>query len=167
MYCGVPSTTPVAVRSSGEGLGEGTSSSTSVDWLVRPESLGQAPVHHQGLAVRAQHDIRRLQVAVHDPLVVGIGHRVAHRDEPLEQPRNFRLRWPRSRRRESAAWNASIASCKVSALDEGHGVERPVVVMAQAVDRDDAGMLQPGGDHRLAEEPPPGRRRGAYRAGSA
>ena len=43
------------------------------------------------------------------------------------------------------------------ALDEGHGVERPVVILPQAVDRHDAGVLEPGGDGGLAEEPPPRR----------
>ena len=85
MYCGVPRTVPVAVRSSGDGLGDGASSSGSLTRTVTVEWFGQAPVHDQGLAVRAQHDVRRLQVAVYDPLVVGIGHRVADRDELLEQ----------------------------------------------------------------------------------
>src|SRR5436190_16332706 len=44
---------------------------------------------------------------------------------------------------ESARWRHS--SCR---LDEAHGVERPAVgVMLQAVDGDDAEMLQPAGEH--------------------
>ena len=40
------------------------------------------------------------------------------------------------------------------ALDEPHGVERPAVVVgAQAVDRDDPGVLQPAGDLGLEQEP--------------
>ena len=40
------------------------------------------------------------------------------------------------------------------ASDEGHCVERPILVLAQAMDRYDAGVLKLGGDHGLAEEPP-------------
>ena len=42
------------------------------------------------------------------------------------------------------------------APDEPHGVVRPAVVVgAQAVDRDDPGVLQPAGDLGLDEEPGP------------
>jgi hypothetical protein len=43
------------------------------------------------------------------------------------------------------------------AFDERHGIERSVLILAQAVDWDDPRVLQPGGDDGLAEEPPPRR----------
>ena len=73
------------------------------------------------------------------------------------RPRNFRLRRLGVAAEGFLSMEAVDRFLQGSALDEGHGVERPVVVLAQAVDRDDAGVLQPGGDGRLAEEPPPRR----------
>ncbi len=49
-----------------------------------------------------------------------------------------------------------MASLRLSPLDESHGVEgTAVLVGAQAVDGDDAGMLQPAGDLGLEQEPLP------------
>ena len=47
-----------------------------------------------------------------------------------------------------------MASLRLSPLDEPHGVVGPAVgVGAQAVDRDDAGVLQPAGDLGFEQEP--------------
>ena len=73
------------VTSAGDEPAGGGSPAASAAVVVRSEPLGQSPVHHQRLAVGAEHEVRRLQVAVHDPLVVGVGHRVADGDELLEQ----------------------------------------------------------------------------------
>ena len=87
-------------------------SPASVD-VVRTEQLGQAPVHHQRLAVGAEHDVRRLQVAVNDPLIVSIGTVLQTVMNCWSNPRNVRPRRPGSRRSDSSSWKASIASCKV------------------------------------------------------
>ena len=50
---------------------------------------------------------------MHDPLVVGVGHRVADRDELLEQAAEPQARRPGSRREDSSPWKASIASWRV------------------------------------------------------
>ena len=41
------------------------------------QDLGQAPVHDLDLAEAADHDVRRLQVAVDHAAGVGVGHRLA------------------------------------------------------------------------------------------
>ena len=41
------------------------------------------------------------------------------------------------------------------AVDEGHGVKRSAFIVAQAVNRHDAGVLEPGGEGGLTQEPPP------------
>ena len=54
----------------------------------------------------------------------------------------------------SSAWNCSMASLRLIALDEPHGVVRAAAgVGAQAVDRHDAGVLEPAGDLGLGDEP--------------
>ncbi len=112
MYWRVPRTSPVAVTSSGDAFGDGTSSPASVA-ASRTEPLGQAPVHHQRFAVGPQHDVRRLQVAVNDPLVMSIRTVLHTAMNCWSSPRNLRLRRPASPRSDSSSWNASIASWKV------------------------------------------------------
>ena len=53
------------------------------------ERLGQTPVHHQRLAVLAQHDVARLEIAVQHAAAVRIRHRVADVDEPAQQIAQF------------------------------------------------------------------------------
>ena len=53
--------------------------------LRRADDLGQAPVDHQRLAVLADHDIARLDVAVEHAPAVGISDRVADIQEPSQQ----------------------------------------------------------------------------------
>ena len=49
------------------------------------DHAGHAPVDDVGLAVFSQHDVIWLQVAVQHTATVGVGHGVAHVDDPLEQ----------------------------------------------------------------------------------
>jgi hypothetical protein len=51
------------------------------------EHLGQAPVEDDDLAEVAQDDVPWLEVTVDDRARVGIGPRVAHRDEGVEEGR--------------------------------------------------------------------------------
>ena len=53
--------------------------------VVAADDLGQAPVDDQGLAVGAQQDIGRLEVAMDHAPAVGIGDRVADVDEPAQE----------------------------------------------------------------------------------
>ena len=49
------------------------------------QDLGEAPVHHLHLAERPHHDVRRLEVAVHDAPRMGVGHRLGHAEERLQE----------------------------------------------------------------------------------
>ena len=68
---------PAASRRAAPEAGTSVSSPSPMPGPPARSSLGQAPVHHQRLAVLAQHHVARLQVAVEDPPAVGVGHRVA------------------------------------------------------------------------------------------
>ena len=52
---------------------------------VLADGLGQPPIDDQRLAVLAEHDVARLEVAVQDPAAVGIGDRIADVGEPAQQ----------------------------------------------------------------------------------
>jgi len=47
--------------------------------------LGQTPIDHQRFAIRAQHDVARIQIAVQYAPTVGVGHGIAHVHEPAQQ----------------------------------------------------------------------------------
>jgi hypothetical protein len=47
--------------------------------------LGQPPVHDECLPELPEQNVGRLEIAVQHALAVGIGHRVADRDEVAEQ----------------------------------------------------------------------------------
>ena len=79
------------------------------------DRLGQAPVHHQGLAVLAQHDVARLQVAVQHPAAVGVRDRVADVEEAAQQlPQREHALARIAIAGSSARWNRSIASLRLS-----------------------------------------------------
>ena len=88
----------------------------------------------------ADHDVRRLQVAVDDPVGVGVGDRLAdlleHRHEPAAVGR-----------RVGPVLEQVVEG---AALDQLHGQERPAVGQgADLVDRRDAGVLELAGDPGL------------------
>ena len=76
--------------------------------LVGPvDDLGQAPVEDDHLAEAPQHDVLRLQVAVHHPARVRIADRLADRHERLQQPQPLQrvdLPPPRSSWCSAIAW---------------------------------------------------------------
>ena len=76
--------------------------------------LGQAPVDDQGLAVGAEHDVGRLEVAVQDAPAVGIGDRVADVDEPAQQLAQLQGPLARAAGRPSARVERSMASLRLS-----------------------------------------------------
>jgi hypothetical protein len=49
------------------------------------ERLRQSPVQHECLAVLSNHDVRWLQIAMHDSPVVRIGHRIAGAYQMLQK----------------------------------------------------------------------------------
>ena len=85
MYAGVPTPCPLPSAAVAPRRRPQRSPPRRRRRLRRADDLGQAPVHHQRLAVVAQHDVRRLQVAVHDAPAVGVVDGVADVDEPAQQ----------------------------------------------------------------------------------
>ena len=120
-----------------------------------PDELGQAPIDDERLAEGAQEDVRRLQVAVQDAPVVRVGDRVADVDESAEQVAEGER--PRGGvARDGPVVEAFDGPLEALAADEPHGVERAAAVgHPQAVDRDDARVLEPGGDLGLEQESGP------------
>ena len=103
------------------------------------QRFGQPPVHDQRLAVLAEHDVARLQVAVQHPAAVGVGNGVAHVDEPAQQLAQRQRPLAGIAAGDIRLVKAADGVLEVVAPDEAHGVERPAIgVLAQAVDRHDA-----------------------------
>ena len=100
----------------------------------------QPPVHDLDLAERADHDVRRLQVAVDHAARVGVGEVWQITSKRRRTRCSSWADWPRSanRPREGAA------------LDQLHGDERRAVGhRSDLVDRHDAGVLEPAADAGL------------------
>ena len=111
---------------------------------VLVDEAGQPPVHQLGLAEGPDHDVGGLEVAVDDAVIVGVGDGLAHRQEVAQQ--RHAIREPR-RLVERVGERAAV--------DQAHGVvEAAVVADAGVVERHDGGVLEPGGDPRLARQPP-------------
>ena len=145
-------------------LGIRVRSPPSTDASDFSERLGQAPIDHQRLAVLADDHVSRLDVAMEHAPAVGVLDGVADVDEPPQQVAQLE---------RAAAGVAPERRVGVESLDrlleavspdEPHRVERPLAVVGpQAVDRDDARMLEPAGDLGLdagSDGGCPGRRRG-------
>ena len=96
-------------RAAGRGRASASARPTSAPGSARPSGLGQAPVDHQRLAVLADDDVARLDVAVQHAPAVGVLDRVADVEEPPQQlaqlqrpPAGVASSAPR--RRGSARW---------------------------------------------------------------
>jgi len=114
----------------------------------------QTPVHDQGLVVRAQHDVLRLEVAVEDAPAVRVGHRVAHRHQPVQQVAQGQRALGPVLAGPLGGVEGIEGVLEGRAADEPHGVAgRARAVGPPGVDRHDARMLQPAGDLGLLEEP--------------
>ena len=109
---------------------------------TRLHHLAHAPVDDLHFAKAADHDVRRLQVAVHDTAHVRVGERLADVFEDRQE-------------------RASIAGRRLPlgelfrqglALDEFHAEERLAVDHAEVIDRHDAGVLELAADLRLFDE---------------
>jgi hypothetical protein len=115
------------------------------------EHFRQAPVHDLHFAERAHHDVRGLQVAVNHAGPVRVADREAHLLEGAQAV--FERRVVGELRRERAPAN------------EFHGEKRAAVrQFAGAVDGRNAGVLEPGRDARLFDEPGRGAGAGVLRA---
>ena len=90
---------------------------------------------------------------MHDPLVVSIGDGIADGRELLEQFAEPQTSLARVATEGSFPVKRLDRLLERLPLDQGHRVKRPVVILAQAVDGDDAGVLQPRGDRGLAQKP--------------
>ena len=154
MYDGVPSAEPGSV--SADPLAElGINARSSAAGPLRSAlRLGETPVDDECLAVLADDDVPRLDVAVEHAPAVGVVDRVTDVQEPPQESAQSQ------RPRAGVALDGFVL---VKALDglleafppnEPHRVERAAVgVGAQAVDRHDARMLQPAGDLGFQQEP--------------
>ncbi len=96
MYDGVPMTDPACDRSESSEPLRAVAMTVSPAWSSLPalrvvddpaarQDLGQAPVHHLDLAERADHHVRRLQVAVDHAPGVGVGDRLGDRLEDRQE----------------------------------------------------------------------------------
>ena len=89
-------------------------SSEAAPGSALPDRLGQAPVDDQRLAVLADDDVGRLDVAVQDAPAVGVVDRVADVDEPPQELAQRQRPLPGSALSGSSAWNAAMASLRLS-----------------------------------------------------
>ena len=109
---------PIAAPSSVIALIDGWKAVASWSHLGPPvagaDDLGEPPVDHQGLAVRAEHDVGGLEIAVDHAPAVGVGHRVADVEEPSEQRLQGAGALAGREPAGYAAWNPAMASLRLS-----------------------------------------------------
>ena len=104
-------------------------------------------VRHQRAAVRREQDVLRLHVPVDHPVLVGVVQAARHVARDAERV------FPRKRTHPAQPLPQRLA------LDVRHGEPEDRIAgrgggdLARVVDRDHMRMLQPGGEHDLAEEP--------------
>ena len=103
------------------------------------QHLGQAEVGDLGRAVGRQQDVGRLQVAVHDPQPVRLGHRAGQLFDQAGRP----LRRPGG----AVELPVQAAAGHVLQLEEGQAVG-----LADVVDLDDVRVLEPGDRLGLGQE---------------
>ena len=105
----------------------------------------QPPVEHVGFTEGADHHVGRLEIAVHHVAGMGVGHRLRHADEHVQEAR-------------SAPAGVAFVSganqlAEGFALDLGH---REVVLAlwssSELVDGDHAGVLEPAGEAGFGAE---------------
>ena len=118
-------------------------------WSV---DLGQAEVGDPDGPLVVEQQVRRLDVAVDHPLAVGVGQRLGHlHADPRRLAGIGTSRGPSG----SARGRGSLLEHGVepAAGDVLHDVEMPPLVLADAEDRHDVGVVQPAGGLGLAAEP--------------
>jgi hypothetical protein len=85
-------------------------------------------------------DVRRLHVAVHEPVCVGDVQRACDLPADADAALRFQRAVPKQR-------------LQVGAADQPHGDVELATDLPRVVDRDDVRMLERGGEARLAQEP--------------
>ena len=105
---------------------------------------GDAEVHHLDRARLGQHDVGRLDVAVDDAGLVAVAERVEYALGQLERP----LRQDLAAVAQHVAQRRALDQLHHDVGDRGPG-ER-IGLLAGVVDRDDRGVVEPGGRLRLA-----------------
>ncbi len=118
------------------------------------QRLCQAPVDDQRLAVLADDDVGRLEVAVQHAAAVCVVDRVADVGESPQEPAQLE----RPSARVTLACRLAVEQLdgllEAVALDEPHGVVGAAgAIGAQPVDRDDPGVFEPPRDLGLQQEP--------------
>ena len=108
--------------------------------LRRADRPGDAEVRHQRVA-RVQQDVRGLDVPVHHLGAVRVAQRVGDLARDLERVVDRQLALP------------GQALAQRLALDVGHDVVHQAVGLVRVVERKDVGMVEPGRDLNLAQEP--------------
>ena len=111
--------------------------------------VGQAEVGDPDGPLVVEQQVRRLDVAVDDPLGMGVGQRLGDLDA---DPRRLAVVEPgrRARRLPAALLQHGV---EPAAGDVLHDVEMPPLLLADAEDRHDVGVVQPSGGPGLAAEP--------------
>ena len=119
-----------------------------------PGRLGQPPVDHDGLAVGAQHDVGRLDVAMDNSVRVGILNDITYIDEASEElPEGQRPLARRGPRAGGIPVEPRDGIAERLAPDQPHDVIRAAfAVMPEAVHGDDPRVFQPPGDLGLPFE---------------
>ncbi len=106
----------------------------------RLAQLGQAEVEHLDAAVVGDHHVVGLEVAVHDPLLVGRVNRVGQRDRDVEEPVELETL-------------LADAPGRAFAVDQLHREEVDAVGLLDRVDRDDVRVVERRDGLRFALEP--------------
>jgi hypothetical protein len=113
--------------------------------LVFAQHLGDSPIDQIDLAIRPEHDVGRLDIAVHHATVVGVVRSHGHLTECVEQLAT-------GERYALAVAHGPKDLRKGLTSHALHGEERPVVARPHIVDGNDGWMFQTSLYSRLAEE---------------
>jgi hypothetical protein len=105
------------------------------------------------LAILVQNDVGRFQIAVEDAATVGISHRVTHIHERAEKPAQFQRAFDSAIVFRLRIMELGDRIFEAGPVDDPHGIEgASILKVAEAVDRNDAPMLQAPGHLGFVKE---------------
>jgi hypothetical protein len=85
---------------------------------------------------------------------VGIGYRIADIDQSTEQLSSLVVAFLKAGRLVVQLFDRLLQGSRVATFQQTHRVEGTLLcISASRIDRENAGMLQPSGDHRLLKKP--------------